>query len=352
MYRGAGSPPRFSHKDMFNFCRNCFIRVGVPESEAELVSDHLVSASLRGVDSHGVIRVPYYVEGVERGFLRPGSVVRVLREGPSWGLIDCGMGLGIVGAARASAMVVEKSLSSGVAVIGAVNLGHVGMLAYYTQMLAEKGLIGIAMVNGVAEMAPWGGRGKVFGTNPVSMGIPRRDAPPILIDMATSAVAKFKIHLAAARGELLPEGAALDAEGRPTRDPAAALKGCLLPFGGYKGYALALFIELMASSLIGAPKSVDVKDHPSQQGGFLAAAVNPEIFGDRGQFLMRVEETIKAVKSVKPISGVEEVLLPGELEERIYKERLAKGVPLDEGIVKRLRELGALLGVPFPEPLA
>ncbi|MEM1967026.1 MAG: Ldh family oxidoreductase, partial [Nitrososphaerota archaeon] len=118
------------------------------------------------------------------------------------------------------------------------------------------------------------------------------------------------------------------------------------------GYALALFIELMASSLIGAPKSVDVKDHPSQQGGFLAAAVNPEIFGDRGQFLMRVEETIKAVKSVKPISGVEEVLLPGELEERIYKERLAKGVPLDEGIVKRLRELGALLRVPFPEPLA
>ncbi|MEM2279901.1 MAG: Ldh family oxidoreductase [Nitrososphaerota archaeon] len=352
MYGGAGRPLRFSHRDLFEFCRLCFIRVGVPESEAELVSDHLVMASLRGVDSHGVVRVPYYVDGIERGYLRPMSEIRVLREGPSWALIDCGMGLGIVGAVRALEMAVEKSLSAGVAVIGAVNLGHVGMLAYYTRMIADKGLIGIAMVNGVAEMAPWGGLDKVFGTNPISMGIPRRDAPPILIDMATSAVAKFKIHLAAAQGQQLPEGVALDATGRPTRDPVEALKGCLLPFGGYKGYALALFIELMASPLIGAPRSVEVRDHPSQQGGLLIASINPEIFGERAQFLSRVEEVVKTVKSAKRVGGVDEILLPGEPEERVYRERLEKGVPIDENTIRRLKGLGERLGVPFPEPLA
>jgi LDH2 family malate/lactate/ureidoglycolate dehydrogenase len=298
-----------------------------------------------------VIRLPYYVEGLEKGYLNARCDVKILREGPSWALIDCGMGLGIVGAVKASDIALDKSLNTGVAIVGAVGLGHVGMLAYYTLRMAEKGLISLALVNGVAEMPPWGGVGKVFGTNPISMGIPRSGSAPILIDMATSAIAKFKVHLAAAQGQQLPEGVALDSEGRPTRDPAEALKGCLLPFGGYKGYSLALFVEVMASALIGGPSSVEVRNHPSQQGGFLITVINPEIFGDKRQFLSRVESLVSTIKSVRRAGGVEEIMLPGEPEERAMKERLAKGIPIDPDTLRRLRELGERLGVSFPEPL-
>ncbi|MEM0481891.1 MAG: Ldh family oxidoreductase [Nitrososphaerota archaeon] len=348
---GVGTGPCFSHKDLFNFSRDCLLRVGVPRPDAELVADHLVLANLRGVDSHGVVRLPYYVEGLEKGYVRTRGDMRVLREGPSWILLDCGMCLGIVGAAKASEIASEKSFNSGVAMAGAVGLGHVGMLAYYTLRVAEKGLIGLALVNGVAEMPPWGGVGKVFGTNPISIGIPRGGSAPILIDMATSAIAKFKVHLAAAQGQQLPEGVALDSEGRPTRDPAEALKGCLLPFGGYKGYSLALFVEVMASALIGAPSSVEVRNHPSQQGGFLIIVINPEIFGDKKRFLSRVESIVSNIKSVRRAEGVEEIMLPGEPEEKAMRERLKKGIPIDSNILQRLRELGERLGVSFPEPL-
>lgn len=342
---------RVRSSDLFNFSRACFTKIGFTLQDAELISDHLVTANLRGVDSHGVIRIPYYVEGVEKGYLRPRGGVTVLRDGDVYALLDCGMSLGIVGAARATEKAMEKASISGLAIIGATNIGHAGMLAYYTRRVAEKGLIGVAMVNGVAEMPPWGGVGKVFGTNPISMAVPRSGAPPIVIDMATSAIAKFKVHLAAAQGTMLPEGVALNKQGVPTRDPREALEGCLLPFGGHKGYALALFIELMASSLIGAPKSVEVRDHPSQQGGFLVMALDPGIFGDRGQFLSRVEEVVSVVKSARRAEGVEEILLPGEPEERMMRERLEKGVPIDGETLQRLIKLGERLGVPFPEPL-
>lgn len=343
--------PRFSHEDLFNFSRDCLLKMGVPLPDAELVADHLVLANLRGVDSHGVIRLPYYVEGLEKGYLNARCNVRVLRQGPTWALIDCGMGLGIVGAVKVSEIALEKSLNAGVAVAGAVCLGHVGMLAYYTLRVAEKGLISLALANGVAEMPPWGGVGRVFGTNPISIGVPRSGSAPILVDMATSAIAKFKVHLAASQGQQLPEGVALDSEGRPTRDPVEALKGYLLPFGGYKGYSLALFVEVMASALIGAPSSVEVRNHPSQQGGFFITVINPEVFGDKKQFLSRIEALVSNVKSVRPAEGVEEIMLPGEPEERSMKERLKKGIPIDPNTLQRLRELGERLSVSFPEPL-
>ncbi|MCS7145649.1 MAG: Ldh family oxidoreductase [Nitrososphaerota archaeon] len=351
MHQAEATLSRFRHIDLLEFSRRCFFKVGLPDTDASLVADHLVSANLRGVDSHGVVRIPYYVEGFEKGYLKPRAELKLLREGPTWALLDCGMGLGIVGATRASEIAAEKSLTLGVAVVGAVNIGHTGMLAYYTKRIAERGVVGVAMVNGVAEMPPWGGIGRVFGTNPISMAIPRRDSPPILVDMATSAIAKFKVHLAAARGEMLPEGVALDDEGKPTRDPAEALKGCLLPFGGHKGYSLALFIELMASSLIGAPRSVDVRDHPSQQGGLLILAINPEVFGDKTLFLERVESVVRALKSVRKAEDVQEILLPGEPEERTMRERLKNGVPLDQNTVKRLREVGERLGITHPPPI-
>lgn len=342
----------FKRDDLFEFGKSCFIKIGMLPKDAELVADHLLAANLRGVDSHGVIRIPYYVEGFEKGYVNPRSEIRVLRECLNTAILDGGRALGIVAAARASEMAARKALGSGVALVGAVNIGHVGMLGYYTGKIAEEGLVGLALANGVAEMAPWGGISKVFGTNPISMSIPQRAGAPIIIDMATSAVAKFKLHLALAKSEKLPEGVALDNEGRPTRDPAEALRGCLLPFGGHKGYSLALFVEIMASALIGGPKSVEVKEHPSQQGGFLVAAIDPDVLGGREQFLTRVEEIVKVVKSARKAEGFEEILLPGEPEEKTFRERREKGVPLDPGTVQKLAQLSERLEIPLPKPLS
>jgi len=349
--RGGVDFERFDHKRLFEFSKKCLMKVGVAEPDSAITADHLVTANLRGVDSHGVVRLPYYIEGVEMGIVKPRLEVRVLRDGDSWALLDCGHGLGIPAAMKASEAAVIKASTSGVAVVGAVNLGHVGMLAYYTQAMAAKGLVSIAMANGVAEMPPWGGIGKVFGTNPISMGVPRRGSSPIIVDMATSAMAKFKVLLAAAQGKLLPEGVAVDSEGRPTRDPSEALKGFLLPFGGYKGYALALFVELMSAALIGGPRSVEVRAHASQQGGLVVAAINPDVFVGREKFLDGVERVVEAVKSVRRAEGVGEVLLPGEPEEREASRRLTGGIPLDWRTAERLRMLADRLGVHFPEPL-
>ncbi len=342
---------RFRHEDLREFCTECLARVGLTPDDGALVTDHLVTASLRGVDSHGVVRLPYYVEGIEAGYVSPRPAVRVVREAPPMALLDCGAGLGIIGAKRAEEIAYKKSLEQGVAVVGAYNIGHVGMLAYYTRSLASRGLIAIAMANGPAEVVPWGGVSKVFGTNPISYAIPRRNAAPIVADMATSAVAKFKIVLAAAAGSRLPEGAAIGRDGRTTTDPHEALEGALLPFGGYKGYAISLLVEVLAAALLGGTLSLEVKHHPSTQGGFLIIALNPRLMSAEDEFFTRLEKIIGFVKSSERAEGVDEILLPGEPEERTFLERLTRGIPIPEPTVKSLTTVGERMGVMFPQPV-
>jgi L-2-hydroxycarboxylate dehydrogenase (NAD+) len=343
---------RFRSEDLQEFAEKCFIRVGLRPDEARLVADHLVTANLRGVDSHGVVRIPYYIEGIEAGYVSVSASVKVVSESSTAALLDCGGALGIIGAKRAEELAAMKSRDQGLALVGAVNLGHVGMLAYYTGDLAARGFLAVALANGPAEVAPWGGVARVFGTNPISFAIPRRGAPPIIADMATSAVAKFKVVLAAATGARIPEGVALGSDGKPTTDPREALKGALLPFGGYKGYSFSLLVEVLASALIGAPRSIEIKSHPSTQGGFVILAIDPGLFIGPENFFTRVERIVEVVKTSERMAGVGEVLLPGEPEERSYADRLAKGIPIDSATAKSLMELAARLGVEFPRPLA
>lgn len=226
---------RFSKDELYRFAVEAFVRVGVPREDAEVVADHLVTANLRGVDSHGVIRVPYYVDGVEKGLISPVTKLTTVKEGPFYALLDGGNGFCIVAAYRATMIAIEKAKNVSLGFVGVKNLGHAGMLAYYTKMIAREGMIGFACANGPARVAPWGGAEAVFGTNPISYAFPLEGAEPIVFDAATSAIASFKIRLAAMRSEKIPEGVALDKDGGPTTDPEKALQGVLLPFGGYKG---------------------------------------------------------------------------------------------------------------------
>ncbi len=333
---------------LYEFTLTCFLKLGVPRRDAGTIADHLVLANLRGVDSHGVIRIPYYVEGVRRGYVRVKVKPKIISEGPATMLIDGNNGLGIPIAARATEHAIKKAKSTGIAAVSVKNLGHVGMLAYYTLKIAKNQLIGFATANSTARVAPWGGADAILGTNPLSFGFPAGDQP-ILIDMATSVVADFKIKLAALKGEKIPEGLALSRKGEPTTDPKEALEGCLLPFGAYKGYALSLVVEILSAAICGAPLSKFIFRHPSTQGGFFVMALNPAAFRSYDEYEAQVEKLISVVKSCSPASGSGEVLLPGEPERRVYEKRVKDGIPIDQETWMSLVEVSKQLGVSLPK---
>ena len=265
---------KISAKQAQDFCAECFEKLGVPKENAENIADNLVLANLRGVDSHGIMRIPYYAEGIRKGFVQPRSDIRVVEESSSITLLDGGNGLGIPVATKATDLAIDKAKSTGVGVVGVRNLGHVGMLAYYMKKVIGHGFIGFACVNAPAVMIPWGGMEKMFGTNPMCVGFPMDEESSIILDMATSGIAAFKIRVAALKGKEIPEGVALDKQGKPTTDPKEALEGFLLPFGGYKGYGLVLAIEVLSSALLGALQSKYIEVHPSTQGGFFITVID------------------------------------------------------------------------------
>lgn len=337
---------RIPADEALRFARECFVKAGVPAEDASTIADHLVLASLRGVDSHGIVRIPYYIEGLRKGLVKTRAEVAKISEGPSHLLLDFGGGLGIPAAVRATRAAVEKARGSGIGLVGARNLGHVGMLAYYTMIITEEGMIGIAAANSPSRVAPWGGSEPVFGTNPVSIGFPGKRR--ILIDMATSAIAHFKIRLAAMRGERIPEGVALNKEGRPTTDPREAFEGVLLPFGGYKGYALSLAVEVLSSALTGALASFEIPQHPSTQGGFIVISIDVGAVRGYEDYLRDVEKILDRVKSSRRAEGFPEILIPGEPEEREEALRRARGIPVDWETWRLLSKTAEELGVDPP----
>jgi len=342
---------KVSAKQAEDFCVECFLKFGVPKEDAENIADHLILANLRGVDSHGIIRVPYYVEGIRQGLVQPSSEVRVVEESSNIALLDGGNGLGIPIATRATNLAIDKAKLTGVGVVGVRNLGHVGMLAYYLKRAIKHGFIGFACVNAPAVMIPWGGRENIFGTNPMCLGFPIDEENSIILDMATSGIARFKIMVAARRGKKIPEGVALDKQGKPTTDAKEALDGYLLPFGGYKGYGLVLAIEILTSALLGALQSKYIEVHPSTQGGFFITVIDIGRFRDYEEYKKDILHLISNLKSCPPMDGFTEVLLPGEIEEREAEKRRKEGIPIEEATWRELVKLAKELGVQLPGEL-
>lgn len=298
---------------------------------------------MRGVDSHGIIRIPFYLEGIRKDFVRPRPDVRVVEESPSITLLDGGKGLGIPVATRATDLAIDKAKSAGVGVVGVRNLGHVGMLAYYMKKVIGHDFFGFTCVNAPAVMIPWGGKENLFGTNPLAIGFPVDEGRSIILDMATSGIARFKITVAARRGKKIPEGVALDKDGKPTTDAKEALDGFMLPFGGYKGYGLVLAVEALSSALIGGLQGKYVEKHPSTQGGFFITVMDIHRFRDYEEYKKDILHLIGNVKSCPTMDGFAEVLLPGEIEDREAEKRLKDGIPVEDEtwneLIKVAREL-------------
>lgn len=328
-----------------------FCASGVPDEAAQRVAEHVVEADRRGISSHGVMRLPVYTNRLRQGLVNATAKPLLVHDTPGAALLDAQNGIGILAAGSAMDVAVEKARSHGTGLVSVRNSNHCGFLAYYTMKAAEAGCIGVACTNAPPSMAPWGGREPFFGTNPFSLAVPRRNAPPIVLDMATSVAAKARIRIAQKKGEQIPANWALDKEGRPTTDPAAALEGLILPVAGAKGYGLAMMVEILSAIFTGGPfgPGLGVLSGQKVQGiGHTFMALRADLFVPMEQFLDQVEEMVTQVKAAPLMAGYDSILLPGEPEEVRREKAGREGIVLSDGVFAELEQLAATLGVAWP----
>ncbi|MDN5347542.1 MAG: hypothetical protein PWP65_1106 [Clostridia bacterium] len=336
------------------FCSEVLQAAGVPKNEADLVSDSLIWANLRGVDSHGVSRLPVYISRIRNGLVSPVACFQILRETKTVTLIDGENSLGQIIALEAAKICMAKARETGVAVAGIKNTNHFGTAAYYTARMARGGYIGIALTNAPPAMAPWGGRRAMLGTNPISIAVPAGKYGVVILDMATSAVARGKIRLAATAGKPIPPDWAFDSEGRATTDPKKALEGSLFPVGGPKGYGLALMVDIFSGVLTGAayadlitPMYLENPQGAQEKrniGNFFCA-LDIGAFIPYEEFIARMEDLCSRIKNSPKAEGVEKIYLPGEIEEEKMQERRQKGIPIGETLLGKLLATARELGV-------
>src|SRR3712207_1639304 len=313
--------------------------------DAFIIADGLVQSNLRGVDSHGVTRVGIYAKRLKMGLVNPRPEVKIVRESAATLLVDGDNGMGHVVGVRALELGLEKVKQSGGVYLGVRRSNHYGAGAYYVQRAVARDVVAFAYSNAPPTMAPWGGVDPYVGTNPYAFGVPAGVHPPIILDMATSIVARGKIILAAERGESIPEGWAIDKHGNRTTDAQEALEGSVLPFGGPKGYALSLMIDIMAGALTGAGFGPRVNslydnfDEPQDVGAFFQL-IDIAQFAEPAAFKANIDRMVEEIKSSRRAEGTKEIFLPGEIEFRIEQERKVSGIPVGAETVAELREVG------------
>jgi LDH2 family malate/lactate/ureidoglycolate dehydrogenase len=332
------------------------LAVGASEEEATIVSKTLTQANLCGVDSHGILRLVDYVHAVEKGGIKLGVTPRIIKESPCTGHIDGCWGFGQLVATKSMEIAIEKANRDMVAIISAFNCNHVGRLADYTVMAAEKDLIGIMAAKGDPCVAPFGGRKAIMGTNPLSCAIPHGGEQMIVLDFATSKVAEGKVRHALLKGEKIPEGWIVNSAGYSTTNPeelyepplppdAIKIAGALLPFAEHKGYSVSLIIDILGGILSGAG-GVNMKQG---NNGLFILTINPEAFISRSEFKEKVDQLVRTIKSSPRAQGVKDILIPGELEAIESERRRKNGIPIPEDVWDNLRMLYRKYGLKMPE---
>jgi LDH2 family malate/lactate/ureidoglycolate dehydrogenase len=317
---------------------------GASEEVAHAVADGCVNANLAGHDSHGIIAVPTYIDRIAAGHIAPGAKWSIIQESPTTTVIDGNWGFGFHVNAKAMALTIEKAKTANVAACTVFRQSHVGRLAAYPLMAARDGMIGLATADSgrsPKHVAPFGGREARLGTNPISIAVPSDLEAPFYLDMATSAVAAGKIALAVARGEDIPKGWIIDAEGRHTTDPRQYRNGgALLPLGGtegYKGSGLAAMVEVLCGLLTGLGFGVEPTGRHND--GCFMAVFNVAAFRPLAQFKKEVGEFAHYLKSTPPSEGSNGVFYPGEIEFLRERQRRKDGVEIEDATWDRLRAL-------------
>jgi (2R)-3-sulfolactate dehydrogenase (NADP+) len=316
---------------------------GATAGMAEATARALAAAEFEGIASHGASRIPQYCGHLRNGRARGSAVPVIARDSRAACLVDAGQGLAFEACALAVAEVVRRARDYGVAFAAVTNSNHFGVAAHHLEPVAAAGLVGLAFSNSPAAMPAWGGKHAIFGTNPIAATFPRRAAPPLVIDLSLSEVARGKLMVAAREGKPIPLGWALDASGNPTTDPKAGLEGSMLPAGGVKGAMLALVVELLVCALSGAAYGFESDSFFVEEGrptriGQAFLAIDPGALAGREVFLERVETL---VAEMARDAGVR---LPGD-RRRAHRERAEReGIALAPELLARIRALAARSG--------
>ena len=348
---------RISFTELKAFVQNIFKNAGLSDLDAELIADVLVTTDLRGVTSHGVIRVPFYVKRLLEGGAKAHPEIKIVKEGISFAVVDGNNGLGHIIGIRCMEIAIEKAKHSGIACVVARNSDHIGALAYYAMMALKENMIGMTWTNGYPGMAPWGGRESKICNNPIAVAVPADKRDPIVLDMATSVVAGGKVRVAAKKGERIPKGWIIDKHGKHTDNPNALFGegggGAVLPIG-YKGYGLAVIGEILSGALSGGrilgeiPLFFTNLEKPVGNGHF-HIAIDISKFCDVETFKVRVDQIAKILKATPLMEDFQEILVPGEPESREAEAQSRKGIAIPEPVIRDLMPMAEELNVKIPK---
>ncbi len=339
------------HEYLHRLTRDIFKACGAPEAEAEIVAEHLVEANLMGLDSHGIVRVPQYVNAVKEDTIRPGAPVTILRESPTTAIVDAGLNFGQVGATRAMDVAMEKARLNAVGCVVVRRCNHVGRVGAYPQMAAEKGFIGMAVCSSVGGghfVCPWGGRKGRLATNPIAFAAPS-EGDPLLVDVSTSMASEGKIRIKRSRGESLPKGWIMDADGHPSTDPKdfyGPPMGAIMPLGGsagYKGYAFSLMVEILGGVLLDEGYTpTDIKEPVN---GLWLMVLDISAYMGKDRFKQGMHDLVEYLKSSPLAEGSSEITVPGEIDFRCRERRKREGIPVEDGIWRQIEEVAEELNV-------
>lgn len=342
--------PRVSERGLRRFAARALRAAGMAAEDADASAACLVLADLRGVGGHGVFRLLQYTDSMAAGEINLQPRVRVVRQDGATALIDADGGYGYRPALEGMDLAVELASRHGIGCVGIRNSHHFGMAATFVLRAAEAGAVAFVTTNSLPQLASPGGSRAVVGNNPYAFAIPRPGRRrPLVVDIALTEAHFGVAGVAAAQGTLLPPGLALDEQGLPTTDPAAALaSGMLVAIGRQKGYGLSVAAEVLAAALTGSPVGLDSHCHRKPAGGVghLLIAIRPDGFVERPLFDAAVEMLCSQIRSVPPAPGADGVYLPGELGWRTYERRRREGIPLPPPLVDALQDLAGRLGVP------
>jgi LDH2 family malate/lactate/ureidoglycolate dehydrogenase len=336
------------------FIAAAFEAVDIPADDADTIADLMTGIDLRGLDGHGIFRLPPTIERIKVGGINLRPNIKIARETESTALIDGDNAVGHLTVNKAVQVAMDKAEQCGVAWAGTTNNNHAGAASIYAMMPLQRDMIGIYMAVGSANhLPPWGGIDMLLSTNPIACAIPGLEEPPIVMDMATTVASYGKVKMAADRGETMPEGWMIDAEGKPLTDPTRMNDGFLVPIGGYKGYGLALIIGLLAGTLNGAAMGEDVVDFNADfksltNTGQLIIAFDIKAFADIDTFKRNVDTVIRSMQGSATLPGFDQVMVPGQQSHEKSERFTRDGIPVAAPLMARLDALAAELKI---EPL-
>jgi L-2-hydroxycarboxylate dehydrogenase (NAD+) len=354
------SAGRIAAADLRDFCTRVLQTLGVPQADADVTAEALVTADLRGIDSHGTAHLRRYVAGLRNGSINARPSMQIQGETPSTALLDGDHGLGFVVGYRGMQLAIEKARQAGTGWVVARRSTHYGAAGYWAGLAVEQGMIGISMTVATAHVAPTFASRAALGTNPIAIGVPAGHEPPFLLDMATSVVPMGRLEVYTRLGKPLPLGWLLDTSGTPITDAAEGFRmaarcdAILMPLGGagdagsgYKGYGLGLGVEILTSLLAGYAGEVRPNPHGEPELGQFFGAMRVDAFRPLAEFAAAMDGRLAELKAMPTLPGAERVMVAGQKEWESTQERIAHGIPLHPLVQQELAEIGKQLGLAF-----